>query len=225
MNEFYKFFLNEQETHFQNFKLNYTERIQKARQGYPIHSDLIIEINEREQTLYQELLKISLDDFLTTWNKKYMVDSQVSEEDAFIYCCNKYNITKVEPALTLLAKFKANEKIRSYCYELMNTTNKNDKNILNISYQNNINSIPIWQNKNQMEFLQLIEVLIMLERIKPRPNQKKWELINEIATFFGLKLSKHAISNLGKGRKSKLAPKLFDQLYKLWVAENKNLDR
>jgi hypothetical protein len=225
MNELYKFFLDEQEKHFQNFKLNCDERIQKARQGYPIHSDIIIEINQTELLLDQELQKILLDDFLTAWDKMYMIDSQVSEEDAFIYCCNKYNLIQNGPALTLLAKFKANEKIRSYCYHLMNTANRIDSIVLNASHRTNIDSIPIWQNKNQTEFLQLIEVLIMLDRIKPRPNQEKWELINEIAIFFGVRLSKNAISNLGKGRKSKLAPKLFDQLYKVWVSEHKNLDR
>ncbi len=66
--------------------------------------------------------------------------------------------------------------------------------------------------------MQLIEGLINLERIKPRPNQNKWELINEIALFFGVPLSNNQISNLGKGNnKSKQVPKLFHDLHNTFV--------
>lgn len=73
--------------------------------------------------------------------------------------------------------------------------------------------------------MQLLEALIILNRIQTRPNQSKWELIDEIADFFGIELSQNAESNLGKGRKTKLAPKLFDELYKMWIGRHKNLER
>ena len=92
MNKLYKYYLDEREKHFQKIKLNCDERIQKARQGYPIHSDLIVEINQTELFLNQELQKNELGDFLTDCDKMYMIDSQLSEEDAFIHCCNKYNL-------------------------------------------------------------------------------------------------------------------------------------
>jgi hypothetical protein len=73
--------------------------------------------------------------------------------------------------------------------------------------------------------MQLLEALILLDRIQPRPGQSKRELFIEIANFFGIQLSKNAESNLGKGRKTILKPKLFNDLYKMWMGRNSNLER
>jgi len=78
---------------------------------------------------------------------------------------------------------------------------------------------PIWIDKNQTSFLQLIEGLIDLEYISPRPNQGKEKLIRECATFFGIKLSKNWKSNLSKSkneRNSNYVPEIFRSLIQLW---------
>ncbi len=131
-------------------------------------------------------------------------------------------------AISLLAEYKANEKLKTLYYELSNNISSKQKSQSNqhsSEFKGEKNQFPIWQKTNQTEFMQLLEGLILLDRIKPRPNQTKRELFVEIADFFGLQLSNNAESNLGKGRKTKLVPKLFDHLYQMWIGKNKNLER
>ena len=78
---------------------------------------------------------------------------------------------------------------------------------------------PIWINKNQTSFLQLIEGLIDLKYIATRPNQGKEKLIKECADFFGVELSKNWKSNLSKSkhdRNNDYRPKILVDLYNHW---------
>ena len=229
MNQIYKFFLDETERIFNENKLTCDNRIKKARDGYLIHPIIIQETNEKDLLLDKALNNWSIDGFFREMDNDYNLDSQLTQEIAFLNCCLKFNINNDKSAISLLAEYKANEKVRTYCYDLMNiiTSNQNSQSIPgsdDLKKKTN-HQYPIWQKKNQTEFMQLLEALILLERIQPRPNQSKRELIAEIADFFGIQLSKNAESNLGKGRKTKLAPKIFDELYKMWIGKHKNLER
>lgn len=229
MNRLYKFFLDETERIFNETKKNCDNRISIAREGYPIYSDIIRELNVKETDLDRQLDLKSIDRFFREFEKEYSLNNQLTEEMAFLNCCSKFNILDEKSAISLLAEYKANEKLRTLCYELSNNISSNKKSQRNQDSseinEKTKNQFPIWQKTNQTEFMQLLEALILLDRIKPRPNQTKRELFVEIADFFGLQLSKNAESNLGKGRKTKLVPKLFDDLYQMWIGRNKNLER
>ena len=76
--------------------------------------------------------------------------------------------------------------------------------------------------KNQTEFIQLIHALIDLERIQPKANQGKWELIEEIASFFGISLSALKENNLSKSKNNrKQVPKLFHELHEIYLQNYK----
>lgn len=229
MNQLYKFFLDETERILNETKIACDNRISKAREGYPIHSDIIRELNVKELDLERQLDLKSVGRFFRDMEKEYSLNNQLTEEMAFLNCCSKFNIIGEKHTISLLAEYKANEKLRTHCYELSNYISSNQKSQSNQHSsefkEKTKNQFPIWQKTNQTEFMQLLEALILLDRIKPRPNQTKRELFVEIADFFGLQLSKNAESNLGKGRKTKLVPKLFDDLYQMWIGRNKNLER
>lgn len=229
MNQPYKFFLDEIERIFNETKTVCDNRISKAREGYPIHSDIIRELNVKETDLERQLDLKSIDRFFRELEKVFSTNNQLTEEMAFLNCCSKFKILDEKSAISLLAEYKANEKLRTLCYELSNNISSNQKSQSNQHSREfkgkTKNQYPIWQKTNQTEFMQLLEALMLLDRIKPRPNQTKIELFVEIADFFGLQLSKNAESNLGKGRKTKLVPKLFDDLYQMWIGKNKNLER
>lgn len=151
MNQLYKFYLDETERIFNEAKSACDNRISKVRKGYPIHSDILRELNARELDLEGQLYKKSIDRFFREMEKDYHLDSQLTQESAFLNCCIKFNISKDERAISMLADFKANEKLRTYCYDLMNLT-KSNKNLLEKAdlddlrvkknYQN-----PIWKKK------------------------------------------------------------------------------
>lgn len=229
MNQLYKSFLDETERIFNEKKSACDNRISKVREGYSIHSDIIRELDAKELDLERELYQKSIDHFFRDMEKDYSHDSGLTQEMAFINCCLKFNITDEKSAILLLAEYNANQNVRTHYYDLMEIIKINQKS-QGTPHPDDFNEktnrqYPIWQKKNQTEFMQLLEALILLERIQPRPNQSKRDLFIEIADFFGIQLSKNAESNLGKGRKTKLAPKLFDELYKIWIATYRNLER
>jgi hypothetical protein len=229
MNQLYKFFLDETERIFNEKKSACDNRISKARKGYPIHSDILRELNARESDLEGQLYEKSIDRFFREMEKDYNLDSQLTQEVAFLNCCLKFNINNDKSAISLLAEYQANGKVKTYCYDLMNVLKKNlnseSNQHIDVSRVKTNNQYPIWQKKNHTEFMQLLEALILLDRIQPRPGQSKRELFIEIANFFGIQLSKNAESNLGKGRKTKLMPMLFNDLYKMWKGRYSNLER
>jgi hypothetical protein len=222
MKNYYQFYLAEKEKLVAEKKATIDERINKARKDSVIISYLLQEEKELISYLQKELQEISLGNFLSRLHEIQMFDAEISEEDAFIQCFKEFKIENADNTIKKIAATKASDEIIQYCYFLMNSQSRNRINPEstppdNSDKKNIASKNPIWVMENQTEFMQLIEGLIDLERIKPRPNQNKWDLINEIALFFGVPLSKNQISNLGKGKKSKQVPKLFHDLHNTYV--------
>ena len=222
MKNYYQFYLAEKEKLVAEKKATIDARIKKARKDSVIISYLLQEEKDSISSLQKELQKISLGNFLPRLHEIQMFDAEISEENAFLQCQTMFNIENDENAILSIALLKATEEIHQYCQDLMNSQSRNriypeSTSPDNSDKKNIASKNPIWVMENQTEFMQLIEGLITLERIKPRPNQNKWDLINEIALFFGVPLSKNQISNLGKGKKSKQVPKLFHDLHNTYV--------
>ena len=222
MKNYYQIYLAEKERLVAEKKETIDARIKKARKDSVIISYLLQEEKDSIFSLQKELQKISLGNFLSRFHEVQMFDAEISEEDAFIQCLKEFKIENDDNAMKKIAVTKASDEIIQYCYFLMNSQSKNRIHPESIKPNNSDNKFrdsqnPIWVRKNQTEFMQLIDALITLDRIKPRPNQNKWELLNEIALFFGIPLSKHKESNLSKGNKSKQVPKLFHDLHNTHV--------
>jgi hypothetical protein len=222
MKNYYQFYLDEKEKLVAEKKATIDSRINKARENTPIIGILLGEARESISSLQKELQKISIGKFPSRLHLIKIFDGNISDEDAFLECANEFAITNDENAILMLASLEASEEAFKYCEYLMNSRNKNriypETTSPNVSDNKKWDTKnPIWVRKNQTEFMQLIEGLIKLKRIAPRPNQTKWELINEIATFLGIELSKNKESNLGKGLKTKQVPKLFHDLHKTFV--------
>lgn len=222
MKKYYQLYLTEKEKLVAEKKATIDSRINKARENTPIIGILLGEARESISSLRKELQNISIGEFPDRLHLIKIFDGNISDEDAFIECANEFAISNDEKAILILATLEASEEAFKYCEHLMNYKNKNriypESKSSNVSDNKNWDTKnPIWVRKNQTEFMQLIEGLIKLKRIKPRPNQTKWELMNEVATFFGIQLSKNKESNLGKGLKAKQVPKLFHDLHNTFV--------
>ena len=186
MKNYYQFYLAEKEKLVAEKKATIDARIKKARKDSVIISYLLQEEKDSISSLQKELQKISLGNFLPRLHEIQMFDAEISEENAFLQCQTMFNIENDENAILSIALLKATEEIHQYCQDLMNSQSRNriypeSTSPDNSDKKNIASKNPIWVMENQTEFMQLIEGLITLERIKPRPNQNKWDLINEIA--------------------------------------------
>jgi hypothetical protein len=189
--------------------------VSRAKEETTFLSKIKEKYNSEYIVIQKKLSELHLVRFFIELKENLDLDKELSEENGFNNLFQNSNSPNTIN-LKLLAKYVAIDEI---LYQLDKEKNKNLENSSPIFGDNkNWNTKnPIWIKKNQTEFMQLIEGLINLERIKPRPNQNKWELINEIALFFGVPLSNNQISNLGKGNKSKQVPKLFHDLHNTFV--------
>lgn len=222
MKNYYQIYLAEKEKLVAEKKATIDERINKARENSPIIGILLGEARESISSLQKELQKIAIGKFPGRLNLIKILDGNISDKDAFIECANEFGISNDANAIQILASLEASEEAFKYCEYLMNSKNKNriypDSNLPIISDNRKWDTKnPIWVQKNHSEFLILIDALITLNRIKPRPQQTKSELIDEIGAFFGLNLSKGKDQNLSKAKITrKKMPKLFDEFYRLY---------
>ena len=112
MNQLYKFFDDETERIFNEKKSSFDNRISQVREGYSIHSDIIRELDASELVLERELYQKSIDRFFREMEKDYYLDSQSTPESVFLNCCIRFNIMNDKSAISLLAEYKANEKLK-----------------------------------------------------------------------------------------------------------------
>jgi hypothetical protein len=217
MKNYYQFYLAEKKKLIAEKKETIDARIKKGKKNSQIINWIIDEERDAIIKLFQEPQNTHLGKFYNDLNKIKMWDEKISDEDAFLSCLEQLKISENEEAIILLAIEKASDEMIEYCHSRMyklQTKNVDNTIKTTISDGNKTDEIkiPIWIGQNKTEFMQLIDGLIRLNRIQPRPNQNKWELIHEISVLFGFQLSKNAISNFGKGNKSKQVPKLLHDL-------------
>ena len=212
MKNCYQLYLAEKERLVAEKKETIASRIKKAKKTPAIIDWIIDEEREKISSLFKEPQRKNIGKFYNELGKIKMWDEKISDEDAFLICLEQFKISEDQEAIILLATEKASDEIIEFCYERMyalRTKNVNDTIKTKVSEEI---KTPIWMGQNKTEFMQLMDGLIRLNRIQPRPNQNKWELIHEISVLFGFQLSKNAISNFGKGNKSKQVPKLLHDL-------------
>jgi hypothetical protein len=197
--------------------------VSRAKEETTFLSKFKEKYNSEYIEIQKQLSELNLVRFFIELKENLDLDKELSEEMGFNTLFKNSNSTN-KINLKLLAKYVAIDEIL-YKADIENNENPESSSPNFPENKKWYTKTPIWIRKNQTEFMQLLEALILLERIQPRPNQNKRELIAEIADFFGIELSQNAESNLGKGRKTKLVPKLFDELYKMWIGKHKNLER
>jgi hypothetical protein len=165
----------------------------------------VAESYDKERDIFNELIKtltaVGLGNFFRDFQIALDLDKKITEKIAFEKLLFEHE--DIEVKVGILAEFYASKKIIEFIqYHREIETENSEKKIMT----------PLWNGNNKTEFLQLLEGLYRLDRIKPRPNQGKWELFREIADYFGVELSRNDISNLGKGNNSKYAPKILHDL-------------
>jgi hypothetical protein len=170
----------------------------------------VAESYEKERNIFNKLVKNltaeGLGNFFRDFQIALDLDKNITEKAAFEKLLFEHE--DIEVKVGILAEFYASKKIMEFIEDHRKIKDheieqgKSEKKILP----------PIWNGNNKTEFMQLFEGLYRLDKIKPRPNQGKWDLIREIADYFGVELSKNDISNLGKGNNSKYVPKILHDL-------------
>ena len=214
MNQLYKFFLDEIERMFNETKSACDNRISKVREGYPIHSDIIRELNARELDLERQLAQKCIDRFFREMEKDYNLDSELTPETSFLNCCIKLNITNDKTAITLLADYKSNENLQSYYREeLKNKSliNQNLEGEIKGNYNNNY-----WIGHNETEIIQLLYALIECGRLEKKG---KIRMVESIADFLGFKLKndwKSKLSHAVHRSNDDTNPSVFDDLKNGW---------
>ncbi len=159
------------------------------------------EERKKFNALIKSLAAVGLSDFFREFQIALNLDKNTTEKIVFEGLL--LNHEDIDLKIGILAEFSATNQIMQYIEDHREIeTEKSEKKIMT----------PIWNGNNKTEFMQLLEGLYRLDRIKPRPNQGKWELFREIADYFGVELSRNDISNLGKGNDSKYAPKILHDL-------------
>jgi hypothetical protein len=165
----------------------------------------VAESYDKERNIFNELIKtltaVGLGNFFRDFQIALDLDKDITEKIAFERLLFEHE--DIEEKVGILAEFYASKKIIEFIEDHREIETENsEKKFLT----------PIWNGNNKTEFMQLLEGLYRLDRIKPRHNQGKWELFREIADYFGVELSRNDISNLGKGNDSKYAPKILHDL-------------
>jgi hypothetical protein len=165
----------------------------------------VAESYDKERNIFNELIKtltaVGLGNFFRDFQIALDLDKDITEKIAFERLLFEHE--DIEEKVGILAEFYASKKIIEFIEDHREIETENsEKKFLT----------PIWNGNNKTEFMQLLEGLYRLDRIKPRHHQGKWELFREIADYFGVELSRNDISNLGKGNDSKYAPKILHDL-------------
>ena len=206
----YSRFLEDTEAGFLQRKTQFEEQIKNARD-----ENVVVEIWLKDlQIEYDELsFRLSIEglgDFFDNWHNEYLSNKDHTDESAFSKTISQYDNTIGSGKFELLVKYKCINQLFEYL----------DSKFGVLQHKKvETHTTPIWIDDNQTSFLQLIEGLIDLKYISPRPNQGKEKLIMECAGFFGIKLSKNWKSNLSKSkneRNSDYVPKIFRSLVNIW---------
>jgi len=175
--------------------------------------DKSVVIDKYHESISEDLVKIHtkleskrLTNFLSNWRYNFNTDKNLSEKGAFDKTIKDSGSEIDKKTLLLIAEYEVKSCFLNKLDDRLETSRKRFTQ-------------PIWRNKNQTSFLQLIEGLIDLGYIVPPVNQGKLELINDCAEFFGLELSKHWKSNLSKSkneRNNDYVPEIFKNLMANW---------
>lgn len=159
----YSRFSEDTEAGFLQRKKQFEEQIKNARDENVVVKILLNELQNEHDELSVRLTIEGLGSFFNNWHNEYLSNKKHTYESAFSKTISQYDNVKGSGKLELLVKYKCIDQLFEYLGSEFGVFQRKSLEK---------HTTPIWIDKNQTSFLQLIEGLIDLKYISPRPNKE-----------------------------------------------------
>jgi hypothetical protein len=218
MNKEYKIFLKEYDKLMISYNNDLEKALEKARDKSHTLSILEGQYHQLYRKSEQTLIDADLNNFFRTFDEALSMDKTLSEADAFKNNFQTYDAECNKENALLLANHKAIKDFKIIIMKKMTETSQT-----NISDKKP--KIKYWIGTESTEFVQLIYGLIEAGRLQ---SKNKTEMVETIADFLGIELSKEWQSNLSKSvhdRNNDYEPKIFKDILTGWLTYSKSLNK
>lgn len=206
---FYHLYIKSYNKHYKQSEKSILYEIEEARfANYAIAKNL-----ETYRDLFNKTNKLLQENNIYNFFNKYDdilgLNISLTEEKAFYETFRQLEINLNKLNVSLIAEFKAYHDICDWLTKL-------SFDATFISKDNNEETKKYWIGAESTEFVQLMYALIEAGRLQKKDKTK---MIENIATFLGLELSKEWSSNLSKSvhsRNNDYEPPIFNDLKNGW---------